>query len=57
MMRACQVWGPTMPSTRKGISEAMAAWKARTLASVLGPKIPSTASKVPGRPDRLRKLS
>jgi hypothetical protein len=39
------------------ISVAMASWKARTLASVLGPNMPSTASNVAGRPDRLRKLS
>ena len=43
LTRACQVTGPTMPSTvTDGMSWWRACWKPRTAASVPGPKIPST---------------
>src|SRR5829696_1123033 len=43
MISADQVLGPTMPSTAR----PFCCWKARTAASVLGPKIPSAATLWP----------
>jgi hypothetical protein len=43
LISACQVTGPTMPSTvTDGMSWCRASWKPPTAASVLGPKMPST---------------
>ena len=45
LTRACQVTGPTIPSTTTvAMSVCRACWKPRTAASVSGPKLPSTAS-------------
>ena len=55
LMSACQVIGPTMPSTTtSGRSAARACWKPRTAASVLGPKMPSTLRPRLGSPERFR---
>ena len=55
LTRACQVTGPTMPSTvTVGMSAARACWKARTAASVFAPKMPSTCRPISGSPERFR---